>query len=66
MDNFKDYGITHADAENMLDHGAKTVQTRGGEIIGENKEGIVQCEHQSDADDNDISKYFFHVSASKS
>ena len=59
--------IAHADPENMLDHGADTVQTRRGELIGEDENLVIQRRDHGDDNDDRIGQNFLwkcHFTAS--
>ena len=51
--------IAHIDAEDMLDHGADTVEACGSEAVAENKKLIAECIEQSQTDDQQIGHGFF-------
>ena len=54
--------IAHADAADVLDHGADAVEPRGGEGVWKHEQLIVQRRQQSHRGDDKIGPYTFHFS----
>ena len=51
--------IAHGNARDVLDHGADTVQTRRGELVGKNEQLIVDGGNQSQSGNDQIGKRLF-------
>ena len=57
--------VSHTDAEDMLDHGADTVEARGGELVGEHEKLVIHRCHQGDAGDDQICPDLLHPTHNK-